>query len=167
MRGTKSLAAALAFGAMVSGAARAQYTTTCPVFAVTATCQDTNSGSVSVSFGPRSTPTGQCAQPLSCNSQGASQTEACPSGGSYLINAAISEMGSCTTGAGPGNSCELNGVLVSAECAFAGTPGQSNCHGNTVSALSNQYDGLNQAASVLGYISVQYLQDAIKAYCGR
>jgi len=49
---------------------------------------------------------------------------------------------------------------------FAGTPGTSNCHGQSVSALAQQYGGLAHAAAALGYSSVQTLQDAIVAYCG-
>jgi YVTN family beta-propeller protein len=41
---------------------------------------------------------------------------------------------------------------------FAGTPGQANCHGQSVSALAKQYGGLNNAAAVLGYPSVSALQ---------
>ena len=48
---------------------------------------------------------------------------------------------------------------------FAGTPGFSNCYGQSVSALM-QYGGLNNAAVVLGYRSVSALQGAIMAYCG-
>jgi hypothetical protein len=49
---------------------------------------------------------------------------------------------------------------------FAGTPGKANCHGQSVSALSKQFGGLNHAAEALGYPSVDALQDAIMAYCG-
>jgi hypothetical protein len=48
---------------------------------------------------------------------------------------------------------------------FAGTPGATNCNGQTVSALSNQYGTLDAAASALGYPSVNALQKDIKAYC--
>jgi hypothetical protein len=48
---------------------------------------------------------------------------------------------------------------------FAGTPGQSNCYGQRVSALAKQYSGLNNAAAAMGYPSVSALQNAIVAFC--
>jgi YVTN family beta-propeller protein len=49
--------------------------------------------------------------------------------------------------------------------SFAGTPGKSNCHRKSVSALARQYVGLNNAAAALGYPSVSALQNAIEDYC--
>jgi YVTN family beta-propeller protein len=48
---------------------------------------------------------------------------------------------------------------------FAGTPGFSNCHGQSVAALAQQFGGLNAAAAALGFPSVQALQAAIRAFC--
>jgi hypothetical protein len=48
---------------------------------------------------------------------------------------------------------------------FAGTPGKSNCHGQSVSALARQYGGLNNAAAALKFSSVSALQNAIEDYC--
>ena len=48
---------------------------------------------------------------------------------------------------------------------FAGTPGQANCLGQSVSALARQYGGLNAAAAALGYSYVSALQNAIVAFC--
>jgi hypothetical protein len=48
---------------------------------------------------------------------------------------------------------------------FAGTPGESNCTSETVSALSNQYGTLTLAATALKFPSVKALQAAIAAYC--
>ncbi len=48
---------------------------------------------------------------------------------------------------------------------FAGTPGFSNCHGQSVAALATQFGGLNAAAAVLGFPSVKALQAAIRAFC--
>jgi hypothetical protein len=48
---------------------------------------------------------------------------------------------------------------------FAGTPGDPNCHGVSVSALSKKYGGMANAAAALGYPSVAALQAAINAYC--
>jgi hypothetical protein len=49
--------------------------------------------------------------------------------------------------------------------AFAGTPGAPNCHGESVSALAQQFGGLDAAAAALGFPSVQALQDAIEEFC--
>jgi hypothetical protein len=48
---------------------------------------------------------------------------------------------------------------------FAGTPGEANCQGQSVSVLARQFGGLNNSAAALGNPSVQALQDAIKAFC--
>jgi YVTN family beta-propeller protein len=50
--------------------------------------------------------------------------------------------------------------------SFAGTPHFSNCHGTSVAALTQKYDGLNAAAAALTFPSVKALQDAITAFCG-
>ena len=47
----------------------------------------------------------------------------------------------------------------------AGTPGQANCHGESVSALALQFGGLHAAASALGFSSVAALQDGFRAFC--
>jgi hypothetical protein len=49
---------------------------------------------------------------------------------------------------------------------FAGIPGNANCHGKSVSALAQQFGGLNSAAAAFGFPSVAALQDAIEGYCG-
>jgi hypothetical protein len=47
----------------------------------------------------------------------------------------------------------------------AGTPGQANCHGVTVSALAHQFGSVRAAASAMGASSVQALQDAVALFC--
>jgi hypothetical protein len=47
----------------------------------------------------------------------------------------------------------------------AGVPGQANCHGKTVSALAQQFGGINEASLVLGFSSVEAEQDAIRVFC--
>jgi len=47
----------------------------------------------------------------------------------------------------------------------AGTPGQPNCHGESVSALTHQFGSLHAAASALGFSSVAALQDGVRAFC--
>jgi len=58
------------------------------------------------------------------------------------------------------------GLFIGPAPKFAGTPGFSNCHGVSVSALSIQFGGdLSAAAKALGFPSVQALQNAIKTFC--
>ena len=65
-------------------------------------------------------------------------------------------------GVGP----EAFGLFIQPAPKFAGTPGYSNCYGQSVSALARQYGGLNAAASALGFSGVGALQNAILAFCG-
>jgi hypothetical protein len=46
-----------------------------------------------------------------------------------------------------------------------GTPGQPNCHGQTISALAHQFGGINAAASTLGFSSVKELQRGFSLFC--
>jgi hypothetical protein len=46
-----------------------------------------------------------------------------------------------------------------------GTPGQTNCHGQTISALAHQFGGIDSAASGLGFSSVQALQNGFALFC--
>jgi len=48
----------------------------------------------------------------------------------------------------------------------AGTPGQANCHGETVSALAQQFGGMKKAAAALGFSSVSSLQEGLRTFCG-
>lgn len=47
----------------------------------------------------------------------------------------------------------------------AGTPGETNCHGKSISALAHQFGGIDQAASALGFSTVGALQDAFTLFC--
>jgi hypothetical protein len=47
----------------------------------------------------------------------------------------------------------------------AGTPGQANCHGKSISALTGQFGDVPTAASALGFSSVDALQDAFRGFC--
>jgi hypothetical protein len=47
----------------------------------------------------------------------------------------------------------------------AGTPGQANCHGKSVSALAHQFGGLETAASTLGFSSVEALHAGLRTFC--
>jgi hypothetical protein len=59
----------------------------------------------------------------------------------------------------------LNFSIDSLAAGFAGTPGFSNCPGQSVAALALQYGGLDAAAKALGFPSAKALQDAIRAFC--
>jgi len=47
----------------------------------------------------------------------------------------------------------------------AGTPGQANCHGKTISALARQFRGIDAAVLALGASSVNDLQDSVGRFC--
>lgn len=55
--------------------------------------------------------------------------------------------------------------LVGETIADAGTPGDANCHGRSVSALTHQFLDIDAAASALGFSSVSALQDGLGAFC--
>jgi hypothetical protein len=85
------------------------------------------------------------------------------------------EQGWSASLSGDGNTAIVGGFIdnnlagaawVYAKPAFAGTPGQANCYGRSVSALARQFRGLNAAAAALGFPSVGALQNAILAFCG-
>jgi hypothetical protein len=59
----------------------------------------------------------------------------------------------------------VGAAWVFAKPVFAGTPGEANCHGQSVSALAQQFGGLDNAAAALGFPSVQALQGVIRAFC--
>jgi hypothetical protein len=47
----------------------------------------------------------------------------------------------------------------------AGTPGKPNCHGQTISALAQQFGGIYGAASRFGSSSVEAVQNAVVLFC--
>jgi hypothetical protein len=49
----------------------------------------------------------------------------------------------------------------------AGTPGEPNCQGTTVSALAREFAGIDHAAAALGFSTVAGLQEVIRDFCGR
>jgi len=65
----------------------------------------------------------------------------------------------------PLDQISMTEITVDGALAFAGTPGDPDCHGKSVSALARQFGGIASAASALGFASVQALQAAIKAFC--
>jgi len=44
-------------------------------------------------------------------------------------------------------------------------PGRENCHGKSVSTVAEQFGGLDAAASDLGFVGVDALQDALREFC--
>ena len=55
--------------------------------------------------------------------------------------------------------------LKGATVPRAGTPGRANCHGQSISALAQQFGGISAAASNLGFSSVEALQDGFHLFC--
>jgi lipocalin len=82
------------------------------------------------------------------------------------FSTSLSGDGSTAIVGGPGDNSGAGAAWVYAQPVFAGTPGKANCHGQSVSALTRQFGGLNGAAAVLGFSSVGALQSAILAFCG-
>lgn len=46
-----------------------------------------------------------------------------------------------------------------------GTSGEPNCHGQSVDALAKEFGGIAHAGSVLGFSSVNALQDSLREFC--
>jgi hypothetical protein len=79
---------------------------------------------------------------------------------------AIASDGNTAIVGGPGDSNGAGAVWVYSQPVFAGTPGNANCYGRSVSALALQYGGLNAAAAASGFSGVGALQNAILTFCG-
>jgi hypothetical protein len=79
----------------------------------------------------------------------------------------LSGDGSTAIVGGPFDNVSIGAAWVFAQPVFAGTPGKANCHGKSVSALAQQYGGLNGAAAALGYADVSALQDTIETFCSQ
>ncbi len=79
----------------------------------------------------------------------------------------LSRLGIYSTGAFAIDEIRIGATYadVTPKVPFAGTPGNSNCKGKSVSVLAQQYRGLTDAASALGYVNVAALQDAITSFC--
>ena len=66
---------------------------------------------------------------------------------------------------GGGNAFNMTFSLTGNTIPDAGTPGQANCHGQTISAMAEEFTGIDASASTLGYSSVDALQDGVTAFC--
>ena len=78
---------------------------------------------------------------------------------------ALSRKGRTAIVGGPADNGGVGAAWVYTQTIFAGTPGKSNCYGQSVSALAQQFGGLNAAAAGTGFPSISALQNAILAYC--
>jgi hypothetical protein len=80
----------------------------------------------------------------------------------YTINAATTAL---TAISGSPFAAGSEPISVAVRPQFAGKPGETNCHGASISALAKQFGGLDAAAQAVGFVSVQAMQDAIRAFC--
>ena len=71
----------------------------------------------------------------------------------------------CPLSIGCGTVFEVAGSGFIPQAVLAGTPGQANCDGQSVSGLAHKYGGFANAAATLGY-SVPDLHKEIMIYCG-
>src|SRR5690242_9368867 len=79
---------------------------------------------------------------------------------------AISGDGSTVISGGPVDNDGVGAAWIFTEQpVFAGSPGEANCSGQSVSALARQYGGLNNAAAALGFDGVSVLQNAVREFC--
>jgi uncharacterized repeat protein (TIGR03803 family) len=82
-----------------------------------------------------------------------------------LITGAAGKLyGMTISGGGLANVGTVFEIADSGFVFFAGTQGKPSCHGQSVSALAQQYGGLAAAAAALG-TNVQALQNDIATYC--
>jgi hypothetical protein len=58
-------------------------------------------------------------------------------------------------------------AYVAIPAIFAGTPGYTNCPGQSVAAITTQYGGLPAGAAALSFPDVQSMLDAIQQFCGQ
>ncbi len=76
-------------------------------------------------------------------------------------------VGTDIVGGAPAPNFNMTFSLTGESVAEAGTPGQADCHGKSISALAQQFGGSYSAAVTLGFSSVQALQDSFKLFCER
>ena len=76
-------------------------------------------------------------------------------------------IGTDIVGGAPAPNFNMTFSLTGESVPEAGTPGQADCHGKSISALAQQFGGSYSAAVTLGFSSVQALQDSFKLFCER
>lgn len=64
-----------------------------------------------------------------------------------------------------GTTFDMTFSLTGDTVPGAGTPGQPNCHGTTVSALAHEFGSVHAAGLAFGSSSVQALQNAVTVFC--
>jgi hypothetical protein len=74
-------------------------------------------------------------------------------------------IGTDIIGGSPAPTFNMTFSLSGETVPDAGTPGQANCHGKSVSAVAKQFGGIDAAAVDLGFSSVDALQDALRTFC--
>ena len=89
-----------------------------------------------------------------------------PGGAEQGTSVAISGDGNTVLSGGPVDNAGVGAAWIFRQHrVFAGSPGEGNCYGQSVSALVQHYDGLDTAAAALGYPSARVLQNAISEFC--
>ena len=74
-------------------------------------------------------------------------------------------IGTDIIGGAPAPTFNMAFSLTGETVPQAGTPGQPNCHGNTISGLAQQFGDIDGAASSLGFSSVADLQNGFAVFC--
>src|SRR5690349_8005674 len=74
-------------------------------------------------------------------------------------------IGTDIVGGAPAPNFNMTFSLTGESVPEAGTPGQADCHGKSISALAQQFGGTYSAAVTLGFSSVQALQDSFTLFC--
>jgi hypothetical protein len=74
-------------------------------------------------------------------------------------------IGTDIIGGGTPPTFNMTFLLTGNTVPDAGTPGQANCHGKSMSALAEQFGSVSSAAFALGFSSVQALQNAFGGFC--
>jgi hypothetical protein len=88
---------------------------------------------------------------------------------SWIRNSALSpdwlRIGRDIIGGNPAPAFNQAFSLTGETVPNAGTPGQNNCHGQSVSALAHQFGSVAAATAPLGFASVATLQDGFRTFC--
>jgi hypothetical protein len=74
-------------------------------------------------------------------------------------------IGTDIVGGAPAPAFNMTFSLAGETVPEAGTPGEPDCHGQSISALASQFGSTYAAATSLGFSSVQALQDGFTLFC--
>jgi hypothetical protein len=75
-------------------------------------------------------------------------------------------IGTDIVGGAPVHPFNMTVSLAGQTVPDAGTPGTANCHGKTVSALSDQFGDIDAAAAEMAFSGPGSLQDELQEFCG-